>query len=661
VLLCVSFAAPAAWSAAAAPLPPGFPVVDAAGIRARCDGELVQRRRELARMEHESGPGAVLREFDHVAVLTSNFDQPVSVLENAATDRETRDAAHACLEKLIPFGTELFQSAQLYARVKALEPHGEDEASYRSLLLEQFEDAGAALPPAARARAREIQDELNALALRFQRNLNEDATTVALTPAQVEGLPDSWLAARKRDAEGHVVVTLDYPSYIPFISHAVDPEARRLVWTAFQNRGGKPNLELLDRALALRFELAQLNGYPDYASFTLRRKMAGTPKAVSDFLASVKAAVDEGEAQELGELRQEKVALGRPDAGDPAQVRLERWDIAFLEQRARRARFKVDQEVLRAYFPTEASIRYVMRIAETLYGIRFVARDVPRWHRDVRYYEVVEAGASPGKAGTAIGAVYLDLFPREGKYGHAAAFGVRAGSALAGQRPVAALLANLDNKGLDQEELVTLVHEFGHVLHGVLSKARYADQSGTAVRLDFVEAPSQMFEEWGRREQPLRLFAQICPQCPRLDGAQLQQLEAAHRFGAGIRYAQQWLLAAYDLALHTGASKTALPAWEELEGATRLGYVPGTLFPAGFGHLMGGYEAGYYGYMWSEVLALDMLSAFHGNLLDPEVGRRYRKMILEAGGSRPPGELVERFLGRKPNADAFYAEITGRR
>ncbi|HEX7156561.1 MAG TPA: hypothetical protein VF229_05050, partial [Burkholderiaceae bacterium] len=194
-LLCASLAAPAAWPAGA-PLPPGFPVIDAAGIRASCHDELAQRRRVLARMEREPGPGAVLREFNQLSLLTANFDQPVDVLQNAAADKETRDAAHACLETLIPFGTELFQSTRLYARVKALEPHDDDQASYRSLLLEQFEDAGAALAPAARARAKAIQDEISALELRYQSNLNEDATTVALTAAQVEGLADSWRAAR---------------------------------------------------------------------------------------------------------------------------------------------------------------------------------------------------------------------------------------------------------------------------------------------------------------------------------------------------------------------------------------------------------------------------------------------------------------------------------
>jgi thimet oligopeptidase len=195
----------------------------------------------------------------------------------------------------------------------------------------------------------------------------------------------------------------------------------------------------------------------------------------------------------------------------------------------------------------------------------------------------------------------------------------------------------------------------------VLSKTRYVEQSGTAVKRDFVEAPSQMFEEWARREVPLKLFAEICPECPRLTHQQIDQLDAARKYGQGTRYQRQRQYAAYDMKLHTGVPPAAMPTWAELESKSRLGHVEGSLFPASFSHLMGGYAAGYYGYMWSQVLALDMLSAFDGRMLSPQVGRRYRQTILASGGQRRPHALVEAFLGRPPTSDAFYAEITGTR
>jgi len=223
------------------------------------------------------------------------------------------------------------------------------------------------------------------------------------------------------------------------------------------------------------------------------------------------------------------------------------------------------------------------------------------------------------------------------------------------------LVTNFNPQGLDHDELETMLHEFGHVLHGVLSTTRYIDQAGTSVKRDFVEAPSQMFEEWARRPETLAVFAEVCPDCPRLSAEQLQQLDRARKFGRAMRYSRQWQYASYDMRLHTGAPRPALDTWVALEKSMPLGYVEGTLFPAAFGHLMGGYAAGYYGYLWSEVMALDMLSAFQGKLMDPATGRRYRELILSRGGEVAPLAMVEAFLGRKPSTDAFFAEITGKR
>ena len=205
------------------------------------------------------------------------------------------------------------------------------------------------------------------------------------------------------------------------------------------------------------------------------------------------------------------------------------------------------------------------------------------------------------------------------------------------------------------------MHEFGHVLHGVLSHADYNPHAGTSVMRDFVEAPSQMFEEWARREQTLALFKKVCPECPQLSADEIKRLDEARKYGKGIQYARQWIYAAYDMSLTSAKPEPAMAVWQRMESDTPLGFVDGTLFPAAFSHIAGGYAAGYYGYMWSEVLALDMLSAFGNNLLDPKVGKRYRDTILAQGGQRHPAKMVKDFLGRKPNSKAFFAEITGTR
>jgi thimet oligopeptidase len=294
-----------------------------------------------------------------------------------------------------------------------------------------------------------------------------------------------------------------------------------------------------------------------------------------------------------------------------------------------------------------------------LYGVEFKRVEVPVWNPEVQYYDVIDS-----KSKTRIAGIYLDLFPREGKYGHAAAWGTRGVSTLAHRTPVSTLVTNFDRNGLNSDELETLVHEFGHVLHGVLSNTKYVVQAGTNVELDFVEAPSQMYEEWARRKESLTLLAGFCKTaCPTIDDALLQRLTAAHNYGRGIRYARQLLYASYDMTIHNGKADQQQPlaVWQQMEGATPLGYVPGTEFPGQFGHLMSGYAAAYYGYMWSEVLALDMLSRYNGKLMNPEVGHLYRQDILSRGAEKPAGEMVSSFLGREPNSKAFFAEISGQR
>jgi thimet oligopeptidase len=322
----------------------------------------------------------------------------------------------------------------------------------------------------------------------------------------------------------------------------------------------------------------------------------------------------------------------------------------------RKELFSVDEEKTRRYFPTDKSIAYAMLVAETLYGIRFKEGKAPTWHPDVRYFEITDAAS-----GRFIANIYLDPYPRDGKRGGAWAAPVRRASTLAGRTPTSVLVTNFNREGLSHRELETLMHEFGHVLHGVLSTAQYASQAGTSVKRDFVEAPSQMFEEWVRREETLALFRKVCADCPVLSKEEIGRLNDARRFGKGIRYSFQHLAASFDMALSTKPAKP-LDVWKRLESEQPQGTTDFTLRPASFAHVAGsGYAAGYYGYMWSEVIGLDMLSAFENHMLDPRVGARYRETILAQGSQEEEMDMVRKFLGREPNNKAFLAEISGKR
>jgi thimet oligopeptidase len=468
----------------------------------------------------------------------------------------------------------------------------------------------------------------------------------------MEGMPEAYVKAQKKDERGNYVLRLDYPAYFPFLTNARSEEARRRYWIAKQNEGGAENLKRMDEIFLLRKELASLYGLPSFAHYSLRRKMVETPETVTKFLAEVKAAVSGVEKKELEELRAEKAR----ETGKPlAETTLRRWDVQYYQERVRSARYSVDQEGLRKYFPTGKAVAFALELSQALYGVRFAERKVPAWHEDVRYFDVTDA-----KTGAFLSGFYLDLFPREGKYNHAAAFPVRGVSLRARRTPLSVLVTNFNRQGLDQEEMETLLHEFGHVLHGVLSRTDYVTHAGTSTPGDFVEAPSQMFEEWGRREQPLALLARVCPECPRLAPDEIARLEAARQYGQGIKYSRQWLYAAFDMSLSLDP-KPSMEVWKGLEAGTPLGHVEGTMFPAAFSHIASHYAAGYYGYMWSQVLALDMLSKFSKDMLDPKVGRFYRDTILAQGGQVEPADMVGKFLGRKPSSEAFFREITGRR
>jgi thimet oligopeptidase len=636
----------------AAPARPLVPIHDAAGVASACEAGIAATRATLAAMEAKRGAGAIFDEWNRLQIQMEDVLAPVYLLGSVSPDKAVRDASEPCLQRFTTLGTEIFQNEKLFARVNAAQPRNAHQAKLKKDLMEGFEDSGVALPSAKRARAKAIFERLEALRQAFDRNIRDDPTHVVFKPEEMEGLPESYLKARKRDAAGNYVLGLDYPSYFPFMQNARREESRKRYYMAKANEGGAQNLELIYEIFKLRQELASLYGLPSYAHYALRRRMVGTPEVVLKFLADVKAAVTDLEKKEVDELRAEKLKdLGK----DSAEARLQRWDVSYYQEKVRRERFHVDQEALRKYFPTDKAVEFTLRVSQRLYGVKFNEVKVHAWHEDVRYFDVVDA-----KTGRFLSGFYLDLFPREGKFSHAAAFPIRGVSRLVGRTPLSALVTNFNREGLDHDELETLMHEFGHVLHGVLSRADYNPHAGTSVKGDFVEAPSQMFEEWARREQPLALFREVCPECPQLTHDDMARLESARRYGRGIFYARQGLYAAFDMALATDP-QPPLVVWKKLEEATPLGFVEGTSFPSSFSHIANQYAAGYYGYMWSEVIALDMLTPFKRDMLDPKVGMRYRDTILAQGSQEEELNLVRKFLGRAPSSEAFFAEITGKR
>jgi thimet oligopeptidase len=642
-------ALPATAQQPAGPLLPQF---DAAGITKACDEALARAREAVAKMEAGKGGAGYLAEWNALQIDLEGTLYPISNLGSLHPDKAVRTAAEPCLQKATVFNTDLFQSEKLYARVRDIQPADAAEAKLKKNLTEGFEDSGVALPPEKRARAKEISTRLEQLRQAFERAVRDDATTVRFTAAELAGVPASFLKSRKPEADGSYVLKPDPPTYDAVMTNAKGEETRKRMYVARVHRGGEGNIAVLDEAYKLRQELAALHGQPTYAHHIQRRRMVGSPDVVNRFLAEVKATVTEVEKAELKLLAEAKAR----ETGKAAGVVVPRWDTLYYQNIVRREKFSVDEEKTRKYFPTAKAVEFALLVSETLYGIEFKEASAPAWHPDVRYFDIFDAAS-----GKFIANIYLDLFPRDGKRNGAWAAGVRRASTLAGRTPTSVLATNFNREGLSHRELETLLHEFGHVLHGVLSKARYSSQAGTAVKRDFVEAPSQMFEEWVRREESLALFRKVCADCPVLTKEEIERLNAARRFGQGIHYSFQHLAASFDMALST-RPEPALALWKRLEAAQPQGTTDFTLRPASFAHVAGpGYAAGYYGYMWSEVIGLDLLSAFENNMLSPSVGARYRETILAQGGQEEEMEMVRKFLGREPSNKAFLEEISGKR
>lgn len=469
----------------------------------------------------------------------------------------------------------------------------------------------------------------------------------AFTEAELDGVPPAVWQGAKRDPQGRVLLGVDYPVYWPVMQGAHSAAARERMWLAKTNEGGARNLKLLAQITTLRRQYAALFGQDSYARFNLRRGMAASPERVFAFFDEVKAAVAAGEQADIAALREAKAQhLKQP----VAQTTLHRWDLPYYQERVRRERHAVDQEAFRPYFPPQQSLEFVMRLFDQLMGVRHTrVPGAALWHPEVQAWQVSDAAS-----GKPLATLYVDLYPREGKYNHAAVWPLRGGSVATGRLPTAALVVNFDRNGLSLEELETLLHEFGHAVHTNLSATRYVAQAGTSVKRDFVEAPSQMLEEWVYDQRVLDRFAEVCPACKPVPADLVAKASAARHFGKGLLNARQLLYASYDLTLYGAKPQDPMALWRRMEGATPMGHVPGTMFPAGFSHIATHYGANYYGYLWSLVLAYDMRTAFGSNRLDAAVGRRYRDVVLGNGAQKLPGELLREFLGREPNGRAFF-------
>lgn len=450
---------------------------------------------ENQKIKNKAKAGPYLAEWDELHAKARDFGAAVGLYSNVDPDPALRQAADDCELKISKYQTTLYQNPKLYAQFKKLKASDPIDQKFLQDILEQFEKTGVQLSTEKQKRLKDIIEESTKLSQDFAKNIRDNPHKVEFTPAEMKGLPDSYMAGLKKNKKGNYLLGFDYPEYQPFMELAESDEARKRYQTAYTRRGTEQNLQFMKKAIDLRYEMAQLFDKESYAHSALEFRMAKTPEAVNSFLEDVYSKVAPLEKQDVEELRQfkaETLKVPREKAD------ITRWNQGYWSEKLRQAKYKVDQEKLRDYFPTEAAQKWLFAVSSELYGIDFRPMKVKAWHNEVEYYAVHDTAS-----GEFLGGLYVDKYPREGKYGHAAVWGAYGGSTLNQRRPVSVLVTNFNRKGLNSKELETFVHEMGHALHGVLSKTRYSEQSGTSVERDLVEAPSQMYEEWARRLETL--------------------------------------------------------------------------------------------------------------------------------------------------------------
>ncbi len=570
-----------------------------------------------------------------------------------AADDALREKARAMDEELDKYLVALSFREDLYAAVKVFSETAEaacltgEDARYLAHELRDYRRNGFELRLVERGRLRDLFDRLVEIGTRFRNNIDDWDDGVEATREELAGLPASFIDGLKRTEDGRYRVSLDYPELHPFLANCASTELRRELFEKDQRKGGEANIALLEEAIRLRDEAARLLGYDSWAAYAVEPRMARRRDIVDSFLGDLRAKLERKAEVDMAGLREAKrVETG----GDVLHI----WDWRYFHNQLMKSRYAVDEFEVAEYFALEHCLDGMFEVLQELLGVRFERVAAPVWHPDVQSFDVYEAaGAEP------FARFHMDLFPRPNKYGHAAAFTLRRGRRLPDdtyQRPVSAIVANFTKPAADQpsllrhSEVVTLWHEFGHILHQTLTRAERARFSGTATERDFVEAPSQMLEHWCWEPRILRRFARHFQTSEPIPADLVERLIAAKNLDSGVIFLRQMYFATLDFAYHSpgfGGDSTAVAA--ALHPITGFPFPPGTHFQSGFGHLFG-YDAGYYGYLWSHVFGDDMYTRFEA---EPGTGAHYRHTILERGGSIDGDQLVRDFLGREPNSDAF--------
>jgi thimet oligopeptidase len=624
-----------------------------------CHADMDRAKSQMAAlkaMEAPRDPIQALDAYDEAELALSNALARSGLAREVEPAAEMRVAAEKCEQEADALNTEFSLDRGIFNALVGLDRSKLDSETkfYLQRTLLDFRRAGVDRDEATRAKIKELREQLVKIGQDFNNNIKSDARKIEVDPAELTGLPDDFRAAHKPGADGKVTLTTDNTDYLPFMTYSGSGGAREEFWKLYRVRGHPKNLGTLAQMLQKRYELATLLGYKDWADYVTEDKMIGSKKSAAEFIEKIATASRARMERDYEELLQRK----RKD--DPKAAVVYPWESTYLAEKVRAEKYDFDARTVRPYFQYAKVKQGIMDLTSNMFGITY--RRVPDakvWHPDVETYDVYEGDRLLGR-------IYFDMFPRENKYKHYATFGLASGKR-GRALPEAVLVCNFprpsgDDPGLmEHGDVVTFFHEFGHLLHAIFrGNTRWI---GPDPEWDFIEAPSQMLEEWAWDAGVLQTFAKHYKTGEPLPIDVAKRMKTADDFGRGLQVRQQMFYAALSLQLYSRNPK-ALDSTELVsqlqDRYTPFKYVKGTYMQESFGHL-DGYSAIYYTYMWSLVIAKDMFTVFkHDGLLSPEAAARYRRAVLEPGGSKPAATLVTDFLGRPYGFKAYEDWLNGK-
>jgi thimet oligopeptidase len=608
--------------------------------------------------------------LDDVGYIIQCAENRLDLIDQTSTNSDVRDAASDAIKKIDEWSVGIDYRPDVYAVVKnfaTTQPQlsGEDKKLFDETLRD-YRRAGLDLPKDQQDEVEKLRKQLTSLETDFENNVTKAHAELKFTKPELAGVPEDFLAQqgiKTSDDEYTLHPNITF-HYIMVEENAALEKTRERMMTARCNLAREDNIPLLQKILVLRDEIAHRLGYASYADYATEVRMVKNAATAIDFEKNLVTGLQPKFDTELEEFRQLKIK----ETGD-TNATINIWDVSYFGNELKKTKYNVDEEQLRVYFPMDRVVKGLFAIYQHIFGLKFARVEAPyKWIGDLQLYTVSDA-----KTGEPLGLFYFDLFPRDGKYNHFAEFGITEGKLLPDgkyQRPVCALVCNFPPPQADKpslmshEDVVTIFHEFGHAMHTILTRAKYSRFSGTSVPTDFVEAPSQMLENWAWDKNVLDSFARdYRDPTKKIPADILDQLKAARLATEGSFYRRQLSFGLTDLALHTEIHESnaddVLPLSNKILGEVYLPEPTNTAFVAYFGHLMG-YGAGYYGYAWADAIAADMATVFEkapDGFFDATAGMRMRKEIYEVGDSRDINISIEKFLGRPRSLQPFLKKI----